>query len=465
MKPRLLTVLVLAVLLGGCASFSPDGGLDRVSAITRERMAVAAHPIRTEADAGRVADEVKRLLAEPLSLDHAVHIAVLNHRGLQADLAGLGVVEADLVQAGRLRNPGFSFSRLAGGGEREFERRFLFDLMGLLTLSTRTGIERRRFEAAQLTVAGAVLRRAQVARQAWFEAVAARQAARYQDDVVAAAGAGADLAGRMAEAGNFSRLRQQREQLFHAEMAADQTRARLAEANARERLVRALGLSGGQRGFTLPDRLPDLPAELPEEPALVQSALDGRLDLGMARAELAGLATSLGLTRATRFVNVLELSYLNSDASGEPHKRGYEIEFVLPLFDWGEARTAKAEALYTQAMHRAAGMALDAESEVRAAYAAYRAAYDLARRYRDEIVPLRQAISEESLLRYNGMLIGVWELLADARQQVAGVNAAIQAQKDFWVAESNMQMSLVGGGAQSAALTAAAPAAEPAGGH
>lgn len=460
-----LPVLLLgSAVLGGCAGFSPDGGLDEVAAITRERQGVVPQAVRTQAERDRVAAEVERLLAEPLGPEGAVELAVLNNRGLQADLVGLGIAEADLVQAGRLRNPGFSFARLEGGGEREFERTFTFDLIGLLTLSTRTEIERRRFTATRLRVAGEVLRLAQSTRQAWFEAVAARQAVRYQEDVEAAARAGADLAGRMADAGNFSRLRQQREQVFHLETLADLERARQAETAARERLVRLLGLSGGRR-LVLPERLPDLPNEPLAEPVAAQQAVDRRLDLKLARMELDGLARNLGLTRATRLVNVLELSYLNNNVAGEPHVRGYEIELSLPLFDWGEARTAKAEALYRQAMHRVAEQALAAESEVRAAHARYRGAYDLARRYRDQIVPLRQQISEETLLRYNGMLIGVWELLADARAQVAAVNAAIQAEKDFWLAESNLHMSLDGIGGGGPAAMARAAAAEPAGGH
>jgi hypothetical protein len=164
-----------------------------------------------------------------------------------------------------------------------------------------------------------------------------------------------------------------------------------------------------------------------EEKAVLQRAMDGRLDLDVAKRELDGLAKSLGLVKATRFVNVLEVSYLNNNVSGQPHARGYEIELSLPIFDWGGARTIKAEALYTQAMHRVAELAVNAESEVRDAYAGYRATHELAASYRDEIVPLRKSLSEEALLRYNGMLIGVWDLLADTRSQVAAVNAAIQA--------------------------------------
>ncbi len=461
---RLSAMLLSLGLLGGCASFSPDGGLGKVASITQERLAVAAQPIRGEQDTARAADEVKRLLAEPLTAESATKIAVLNNRGLQADLANLGIAEADLVQAGRLRNPRFTYTRLSGDGKKEIERAFLFDLMGLLTLSTRSEIERRRFELTQMRVANAVLDLAQDTRQAFFAAVAAQEAAKYREEVMTAARAGAELARRMTEAGNFSRLRQQREQLLYAEATAELARARQDASQARERLTRLLGLSGAQRRFALPERLPDLPAAPLSEHELVQQALGRRLDLGMAKTEIEGLAKSLGLTRATRFVNVLEASYLNNNVAGEPHQRGYEVELSLPLFDWGEARVAKAEALYTQAMHRVAEMAVNAESEVREAYGAYRTAYDLARHYQDEIVPLGKRISEENLLRYNGMLIGVWDLLADTRRQVSNVNAAIQARKDFWLAESNLQKALNGGGAGRVSLSAAAAATADAGG-
>jgi outer membrane protein TolC len=87
-----------------------------------------------------------------------------------------------------------------------------------------------------------------------------------------------------------------------------------------------------------------------------------------------------------------------------------------------------------QALHRAAETAINARSEVREAYGAYRSAWDIAKHQRDEIVPLKARISEENLLRYNGMLIGVFELLADARSQIASVNGAIDALRDFWIA-------------------------------
>jgi outer membrane protein TolC len=177
-------------------------------------------------------------------------------------------------------------------------------------------------------------------------------------------------------------------------------------------------------------------------------------------------ARELGLTRVTRFVNVLELGYINNRSNEAPTQRGWEIAFELPLFDYGQARVARAEARYRQALQRAADTAITARSEVREAYGAYRSAWDIARHHRDELVPLRQRIAEENVLRYNGMLIGVFELLADARAQIAGVNAAIDALRDFWLAQADLDMALVGPPnlAAAAALSPAPAVAAEAGG-
>ncbi len=149
MAAALSTLLTLA----GCASFSLDGGLGKVDAIVQERAGLTVQRIQTEQDAVRASDEVDRLLAQALDADAAVKIALLNNRGLQASLAELGIAEADLVQAGRLRNPGFTFGRFTQGDGREYERSLLFDVMALLTMPKRTEIERRRFDETQLRIA------------------------------------------------------------------------------------------------------------------------------------------------------------------------------------------------------------------------------------------------------------------------------------------------------------------------
>lgn len=224
----------------------------------------------------------------------------------------------------------------------------------------------------------------------------------------------------------------------------------------REQLIRLLGLSGAQTAFTLPERLPDLPAQSLEQPDIEQLAMDQRLDLKAAREQVKLTARQLGLTRITRLVNGLDLDLgLSTDNEGG-RKRSWEVSFELPLFDWGDARHARAKALYEQSLHRAAQSAIEARSEVRESYLAYRTAYDIAAHYRDEVVPLSQLIAQENLLRYNGMFIGVFELMADARAQVATVTAAIEALRDHWLAQADLDLALVGKPAPGATAGAAA---------
>ncbi len=442
--------LALSVALAGCAGFSADGGLDRVSSLTRDR---AGFGVQRESDEGKA--QVSELLAADLTPDSAVQVALLNNKRLQAALADLGVAEADLVQAGRLRNPGFSFGRLSNNDMTKTERAVMLDLAGLLTMPLRRAIEERRFSQAQLQTALQVVRLAADTRRAYFQAVAANQSLMYMRQAAQATEASAELAARMAGVGNWSKLDHAREQVFHVEVTAQLARAEHAAKASRERLVRLMGLSGESAQIRLPERLPALPGQ-PDMPQDIESAaIAQRLDVQIAKMETEYTARTLGLTRATRFVNVLEAGYQNKSESGESRADGYEVELSLPLFDWGTARTRRAEALYMRSLMRTADIAVQARSEVREHYSAYRTSFDVSRRYRDEIVPLRKRVSEEVLLRYNGMLVSVFELLADARAQIASINAAIDAQRDFWIADSELSFAMNGGSLSTALMPAA----------
>lgn len=447
---RPLAVLLLTAILGGCATLSDDNGFSSVQEAAKNNLNKELRWAKTDGERENLRAQIKPLLAKSLSVDDAVQIALLNNRGLQAAYGELGIAEANLVQAGRLRNPGFSFQRVEKNGAEgdivEIERRFLFDILGLLTLSTRTDIETRRFEQTKLRVSGEVMRVAADTRRAYFSAVAAEQGVAYMEDVKQVADAGAELARRMAAVGNWSKLDQSRQQVFYAETVAQLARTKKTSVAEREKLTRLMGLSGEDIRFQLPERLPDLPKTAQQQPAIEVAAIERRIDIQRARQEVDGLAKSLGLTQATRFVNVLEASYLRNKTTGEARETGYEIEISIPIFDFGEAKVARAEATYLQAVNRLAEIAVNARSEVREAYAAYHTAFELAQHYRDEIVPLRKKISDENLLRYNGMLISVFELMADARSQMASVNGYIEALRDFWLAETDLQGAMAAGG-------------------
>jgi outer membrane protein TolC len=462
---RALFATLSALVLAGCVGFQDDARFTPVEQAVKERTGADTKWAKSEDEANTVRGRVKELLAKPLGPTSAVQIALLNNPGLQASYAEVGIAEADLVQASRWRGPTFSFARLRRGDEIETERGVFFDVLGLLTIPLSVKSQEKRLESIQHRAAGEALRVALHTRKAWFEAVAAQETARYMEQVKESAEASAELARRMAETGNFPKLTQAREQAFYAETTAQLARARHNATAARERLSRLMGLWGEDLRFELPDRLPELPKAVREGGDLEAQALAQRLDVQGARREAESVAQSLGLTKATRFIDLLEVGLLRNTETGLERQEGWEIEFGIPLFDFGATRTTRAERLYMQAVNRTIETAIDARSEVRETYSAYRTAFDIARHYRDEIVPLRKRISEEVLLRYNGMLMSVFELLADSREQVAAVNAYIEAVRDFWFADADLQTALTGRSPGSAQmLRGAAPAAAASGG-
>ena len=462
---RALVAAVGLFALAGCTSLSEDARFSPVEQAVKERTGAETKWARSDPEFDTVRARVKQLLAKPLGPTEAVQIALLNNPGLQSSYAEVGIAEAVLVQASRWQGPRLSFARLRGGDEVEIERGVFFDVLGLLTIPLSTRASESRLQATQNRAAAEALRLALDTRKAWFQAVAAQETAKYMAQVKESAEASAELARRMASVGNFPKLTQAREQAFYAETTAQLARARHNATSARERMARLMGFWGEDLAFQLPERLPELPKEPRQGGDLEAQALVQRLDIQGARRDAESLARSLGLTRVTRFVNLLEVGVTDKRETGEEKWRGWELELGIPIFDFGGAGVARAERLYMQAVNRTVESVIEARSEVRETYSAYRTSFDLARHYRDEIVPLRKRISEEVLLRYNGMLMSVFELLADSREQVAAVNGYIAALRDFWIAESDLQMALTGrspGGMQT--MRSEAPAAAASGG-
>ena len=444
-----LLVPALALLLAGCATVDIDqavrdtntelpaftGGqlqLARGGEQERERQALAAS-----------------LLAEPLSMEGAVRLALANSPAVQALLARGWADMAAAAQAGRPANPVFRFERMRLGDELEIGRLLSIGLLDLLTLPQRQAIARNQLAQGRVQLAGAVVEQVGQVRQAWVRAVAAQQLLAYAQQVNRAAQASAELARRMEQAGNFNKLERARQHAFYADAAARLASATHAATAAREELVRQLGLDDAQaRALRLPERLPDLPKEARGPAELRAAAMEQRLDVRLAALELAAAGKSQGLDLLHTLVDVeagVRRDTVFDNATGQRGtRRGFELDLRLPLFDWGGAQRAALDAHTLLAANRYQATLRAASSQLRESYSAYRTALDLARHYRDEVVPLHQVIAEQNALRYSGMLIGVFELLAETREQIATVMAAIDAQQQFWLADAALAAALVG---------------------
>lgn len=438
---RFFQFLSLSVLLAGCTTIQPDKGFSEVA--TQSGLPVVWR--HGGAEDAAVDRQVQALLAQPLTQDAAVKVTLLNNRGLQAEYEELGIAQADLVQAGLLRNPAFGWSRMEGGGITKTNWGLEFDFLGLLLLAPHKKLESLRFEHAKLRVTQAVAAKAAETRKAWAEALAAEQSTRFLQQVKEVVETETELFRRQHQAGNVNARDLKRQQAFAVETGLELSFAQDAALAARERLHRLMGLGQDMPVWSLPERLPEVPAALPDFSGLQQHGLARRLDLQLLQKEAEALAAALKITRDSRLINVFDLGVETEKSTGEKRITGPTLKIELPIFDQGQARVSAQEARYRQSEARLAEATVNAWSEIREAQHRTEHAYARVKLAKEQLVPLRSQIVEESTLHYNGMLIGVYDVLADARAQVSAVQAEIAALRDFWMAMADLQMAVGGG--------------------
>lgn len=472
--------LLAALAVAGCVSakdFPLERGFAEVSAGATPVTKTESVWITDAAEAARVEALVRQLVqGRTIDADTAVRVALLNNRGLQAAYADLGTSVADLWQESLPPNPVLVVGGSANDIAQTVEGFVIQNLLALATRERRIAIAETRVRQAQAAAIDATLRLAADTRRAWIDAAAAWGLVAEYNRAKVAADAAAELAAELGRTGAWSKADQARQQAFYAELTAETARARLAARLAKERLTRLLGLWGGTLDYEVPNGLPDLPRSIRSEPAIERAALENRADLRIARLELEAMARSYGLSEATRYVTDLELAaglevereVETEEEDGEERTSvtdtvtpSLEIEFEIPIFDTGAARLRKAELAMMRAAHLLAEKAVNVRSEARAAYLSYRGTYDIARHYRDAVVPLRRTIESEAVLTYNAMITSPFDLLNDTRARIASVQAALEARRDFFLAEVDLTAAIHGGGtAGTAPAETSAAAAE-----
>ncbi len=449
MRSKTLLSIAAVLALSGCASVNIDQSIDRTNSETATLTGSPAQLLRT-VDAKTARDrQVAELLKSPLSQQTAVQLAVLNSPALQTLLAERWGDMASAAQGGRIANPMLSLERVRFPTELEFGRILAFGLLDVLTLPQRSKIAQGRIAQAELQMTTDVVGLVTQVRMAWVAAVAANESLMYAQRVYESAQASAELARRLQSVGNFTKLQRVRQHAFYADASAQLLGSQQAATSAREALIRLLGLKDAQVStLTLPERLPDLPKSFITPQAVSNALTAQRLDVRMAQSQLDAAGKAQGLTLLTSLTDI-EVGVIRNTVTELPdgHKatgKGGELSLRLPIFDWGDAQRASMNAATLAAANRLEAVLAGAGSDLRESYSAYRTAYDLSRQYRDEILPLSKIISEENGLLYNGMFIGVFELLADHRSQINTVMAAIAAQQQFWQADAALQATLLG---------------------
>ncbi|MFH1341779.1 MAG: TolC family protein [Pseudomonadota bacterium] len=435
----------------------PRAGFTTVAARTASVVGKETVWVQSSQEARTLASRVAAIVrGKTLGPDVAVQVALLNNKGLQAAYADIGMSAADVWQETMLVNPIVSVGAIGIGVGRTVEAAVVSNILALITRPRRVAVADARFRQAQLRAAEETLRLAADTRRAWISAVAAWERVSYLNQAQSAADAASALAQKLGETGAFTKTGQAREHVFNAELAGETAEARMEARGAKEELTRLMGLWGSDVDYQVPNALPAPPKGAKAKRQIEAEALRNRVDLEIARLELEALALSYGLTEATRFVSDLELltgveiEQEKEDGRTKTIVSGnVEVEFVIPIFDTGKARMRKAELAYMRAANLLAEKAVNIRSEARSAYDGYRSTYDIARHYRNSVVPLRTKIEAESVLTYNGMITNTFELLADTRAKIDSIMLSLNAKRQFWLADVNLGTAINGGGSAS----------------
>ncbi|MCP3135751.1 TolC family protein [Pyxidicoccus xibeiensis] len=436
-----------ALLASGCASIQKERGHAEVTSLVEERLGRKTRWNQGRPEDAEVARHLDTLLAEDLTSDRAVEVALLNNPALQGTYEDLGVSQADMVQAGLLSNPTLEGSigfPISGRGVSEHEFSLVQSFLDLFTLPLRKRVAQEQFVADTLRVAHETLATAAEVRKTFSEVQARQQLVELRRMVLQAAEAAAELTTRLHEAGNITELDLATERAAAEQARLDLAQEELALVEDREHLNRLLGLWGPRTQWTLSAKLPAVPEEEAALEKLESLAIRQRLDIDAARKQSALLWNALELARSTRFFGRVEVGvHTHRDADG-PRLFGPTLSLELPIFDQRQSLIARLEAQHRQGERRLQELSINARSEVRAARARLLSLRLVAERYRRVVLPLREKVVEQSQLQYNAMQLGLFQLLAARREQVEAYRAYLEAVRDYWMAHAELER-LVGG--------------------
>jgi len=445
---RLIRLIVAAAsLLVGCG-VPKEAGFSTVAAAVEQRTGHRIFWNQGGAADTAVASKVREMLAGDLTRAQTVQIALLNNRSLQATYEELTIAQADVVQAGLLKNPVFSgrvrFPTSGVTHAPNFELGIDQDFLDLLLIPARRRLASAAFEAAKLRVGQQVLDVAHDVRAAYYLMQGAQQIAAMRRAILDASDASAELARRQHDAGNISDLDLANEESLYEQVRIDLMRSEADILGGRERLNRLMGLWGQDTSWTIAPKLPELPGDEPSLEHLESIAIGQRLDVGAARHDLQASSYALAMATNWRWLGGLSVG---ADLERDPEGKtvaGPAVSLELPIFDQKQAVVARLVARYRQSRLRLSALSVEARSEVREARGRLLVARAVADRYRIRVIPLRESLVALSQQHYDAMLLGVYQLLLAKQNEVNAYREYIEAVRDYWIARSNLERAVGG---------------------
>jgi len=396
---------------------------------------------------GQIQEAIRALLRRTLSADTAVQIELLNNRELQATFEEIGIAQADLIEAGLLKNPVFAgnarFPDRSPSG-KNLEMSIAQEFFDLLVIPLRKKVGAAQLMKTKLRVGDAILKLAAEVKTAFYELQAEQQLLGRLKAINETDATAVELAQRQHEAGNINDLDLANQQATYSQSKLDIAETSASIRAGREKLNRLMGTWGDDTAWKIDDKLSELPAADVAQRRLESLAINQRLDLAATKVEIGALVGSLGITKTYRYIGSVEFGVDTEKETDGQRVTGPTWQLELPIFNRGQGRIAKLQAQLRQAERRLESEAVAIRAEVREARDRLIAKRDLTTYYRDELLPGRKKILELTLTHYNAMLKSPYDLLLAKQNEILAERGYIGALRDYWIARADLERAVGG---------------------
>ena len=436
---------LLPLFISSCARM-PQGSEEQVAGMVQERIGKTVMWNNTCYEDPRVANYIQDLAFQPISIEAAVQIALLNNPEVQATFEEIGIAQADLIEAGLFTNPAFSIevrypyeARLRTNIEYLITAAFL----DIFLIPLRTKLASTELEQAKLRVSNEILDLAFEVRQTYYELIAEQQMLKYTQAISELASIQSEIALRQYNVGNVYQLDLEEIQAVFLEADLQITKSEEEIIRLREKLNRSLGFSE-EICLIFPEQLPEeMDYQGLDLCQLETMALQERIDLQVARFEILRYSRMLGLKDWWTYTN------LQAGLAGERDPDGSNLIGTgfagqIPIFNYGQAARMRLFAQLRQAQDRLAALEIRALSEVREAHKLLMKDLKIINKYRAGIIPLQNKILNSSEELYNVMGLGVDRLLINKRRETETYRNYLASLRNYWITRVRLDHALGG---------------------
>lgn len=319
-----------------------------------------------------VSARIRAMLSKEITLDEALQIALLNNRRLQGIYEQLGVAQANLVQAGLLKNPIFDaelkFLDNVSGTKAVLEMAVIQDFMDIVMIPLRKRLAKAQLESTKGEVVAAVLDLASEVKVAFVKLQAAEQTLTMRKQILQSTDASYDAAKRLRKAITITALSLANERALYEQSKQPVASAETALLEAREQLNALMGLWGDDTRWSVADSLPPVPNEVMDLSDLERRAVAARLDLTTLRNEMRVVASQTGIDAAGLiFPELAGGAAAEYEGPEDKWLAGPAVAIGIPIFDWDQARTAAGRHRLRNLWNQYTALAIEVRSAARAA--------------------------------------------------------------------------------------------------